>query len=278
MRIVVTAGYNKSLHSIATMHKLIKDGHEVIGCIQVKEFQLSRVKLYLRQYGWKTFKAKFLTYLLINDNTYLSDETKAIKDYAKKIGISEYKTISSYCSDKNIKHIKVKSLNSKDAINFNENNDVDLLIYSGGGILRKKIIESTNKGVINPHSGFLPLFRGMNVIEWSLIYGFIPYTTIHFINTGIDTGKILLREKLNYNKNIYAYRGSATVHNIELLSKVINDFNKYNEKAIIQKKSEGKQFFIMHKYLKDILIKYIDKNDMAHLKENYNDWSVSNFK
>ena len=44
--------------------------------------------------------------------------------------------------------------------------------------------------IINPHSGFLPLFRGMNVIEWSLIYGFIPYTTIHFINTGIDTGKI----------------------------------------------------------------------------------------
>ena len=118
----------------------------------------------------------------------------------------------------------------------------------------------------------------MNVIEWSLIYGFIPYTTIHFINTGIDTGKILLREKLNYNKNIYAYRGSATVQNIELLSKVINDFNKYNDQAIIQKISEGKQFFIMHKYLKNILIKYIDKNDNTHLKENYNDWSVSNFK
>ena len=56
MKVVVTAGYNKSLHSIATIHTLIKNGHEVVGCLQVKELQLSRVKFYFNQYGWNTFK------------------------------------------------------------------------------------------------------------------------------------------------------------------------------------------------------------------------------
>ena len=277
MKIVVTAGYNKSLHSIATIHQLIQNGHEVVGCLQVKEFQLSRMKLYLYQYGWKTFKAKLLTYILSQNNTYLSNEISAIQDYANKIGINNYKTISSYCSDNNIKHIKVNSLNNYKAINFNNDNNIDLLIYSGGGILRKSLIESTNKGVLNPHSGFLPLFRGMNAIEWSLIHGFIPYTTIHFINSGIDTGNVLLREKLAFNKDLYKYRGSATVHNIELLCKVINNFDYYNQKSITQNKDDGRQFFIMHKYLKDILIKYIKQDNEIFLKHNYNNWSESNF-
>ena len=80
--------------------------------------------------------------------TYLSNEISAIQDYANKIGINNYKTISSYCSDNNIKHIKVNSLNNYKAINFNNDHNIDLLIYSGGGILRKSLIESTNKGVL----------------------------------------------------------------------------------------------------------------------------------
>ena len=278
MKVVVTAGYNKSLHSIATIHTLIKNGHEVVGCLQVKELQLSRVKFYFNQYGWNAFKAKALTYLFKKNNTYLSDEVKPINNYNKEMGIDNYKTISSYCKDKNIKYIKVESLNSNKAVSFNKENNIDLLVYSGGGILRKKIIESTNNGVINPHSGFLPLFRGMNAIEWSLIHGFMPYTTIHFINMGIDTGSILLREKLNFNKNLYALRGSATVHNIKLLCEVINNFNKYNEKSIDQNRNEGKQFYVMHKYFKNILYEYMNKNSNSFLDSNYSNWSESNFK
>ena len=82
----------------------------------------------------------------------------------------------------------------------------------------------------------------------------------------------------NFNKNLYALRGSATVHNIKLLCEVINNFNKYNEKSIDQNRNEGKQFYVMHKYFKNILYEYMNKNSNSFLDSNYSNWSKSNFK
>ena len=39
----------------------------------------------------------------------------------------------------------------------------------------------------------LPFFRGMNVIEWSLLYNVKPTVTVHMISEGIDTGDILFQ-------------------------------------------------------------------------------------
>ena len=267
MKLVITSAYNKSLHSIALMKTLSDSGHEIVGCLQVKTLQLSRFRKYAKQYG-SSILIKKIKSRLFNEKNNFSDELIPIKKYMRDKNINEI-TVSKYCSKNNIKLININSLNNFKAVNFLKCNNVDLLVYSGGGILRKKIINDSKYGVINAHSGYLPYFRGMNVVEWSLLYKFIPYTTIHFIDSGIDTGNILIREPLKIDKNLYYTRGQATLHNIILLNKVLGNFSLYKNKSIKQKHEVGKQFFIMHNRLKNILIASLKKNETMHYDDDY---------
>lgn len=110
----------------------------------------------------------------------------------------------------------------------------------------------------------------MNVIEWSLLYGFLPHTTIHLIDTGIDTGRIIYSEPIPFSADLYSYRGNATVHNVKLLVTIINNFQAYRNEAAEQKETDGKQFFVMHKRLKTIVAAYLIRcnSDLSQLKTN----------
>ena len=87
IRVIVTAGYSKSLHSIALMDKLLDCDIEVVGCIQIKTFQFRRFRQYLKQYGWNTLKSKFYSYVLGSKTTYLRNELIPIEDYISKNNI-----------------------------------------------------------------------------------------------------------------------------------------------------------------------------------------------
>lgn len=68
-------------------------------------------------------------------------------------------------------------------------------------ILDEKIIGIPKKGSINVHPGFLPKYRGISPIFWSLLNEekFI-WVSIHTIDRGIDSGPILKRIKIYVEK------------------------------------------------------------------------------
>jgi hypothetical protein len=67
----------------------------------------------------------------------------------------------------------------------------DLLVFAGGDILRKPLLEIPRLGVLNLHLGLLPQIRGMSSPEWSLLTNVPVGVTLHFMDAGIDTGPIL---------------------------------------------------------------------------------------
>ena len=69
----------------------------------------------------------------------------------------------------------------------------DLIIFAGGNILRKQLLEVPRLGVLNVHLGLLPEIRGMSSPEWSLLNQIPVGITIHYVDAGIDTGPILQR-------------------------------------------------------------------------------------
>jgi len=267
MNILVTSGHSRSKYTIALLNELTKLDHSCT-CAEVKTFQISRLKQYFRQYGLVNLINKFSAHFLNNKKSLIYNETKPIKNFLNQRGIQD-KTVSAYCKRNKITHIKTKSLNDSDFINKLEESNFDLVVYSGGGILRKDIIDIPIHGVLNAHSGFLPKFRGMNVIEWALIMGYLPQTTIHFIDKGIDTGNIIYSEPIPYSKDLYTYRGNATVHNIELLTKVISDFSSYKKNSITQEVKEGKQYFIMTDLLKNEVINILKNSSQDSFKKNH---------
>ncbi len=61
----------------------------------------------------------------------------------------------------------------------------------------QKMIDLAKFGGINYHPSLLPKYRGGSAINWAIINGETETgVTIHFIDDGVDTGPILLQEKV----------------------------------------------------------------------------------
>lgn len=65
-----------------------------------------------------------------------------------------------------------------------------------GHILSPEFISLFRLGIVNVHPSFLPYNRGEYPNVWSIIDGTPAGATIHYIDQGIDTGKIIAQEQI----------------------------------------------------------------------------------
>ena len=65
----------------------------------------------------------------------------------------------------------------------------DIGLHKAGIIYRARTIAAFRLGILNPHIGLLPEYRGRSVMEWSLLKGDPVGITVFFIDEGIDTGE-----------------------------------------------------------------------------------------
>ena len=76
--------------------------------------------------------------------------------------------------------------------------EFDVGLHKSGVIYRDEIIGVFRLGMLNPHIGLLPKYRGRSVMEWSLLNGDPVGITVFFIDSGIDTGAcIVVSEKVD---------------------------------------------------------------------------------
>ncbi|HEV7844180.1 MAG TPA: formyltransferase family protein, partial [Pyrinomonadaceae bacterium] len=66
---------------------------------------------------------------------------------------------------------------------------LDVGLHKAGVIYREATINAFRLGILNPHIGILPRYRGRSVMEWALLEGGPIGITVFFIDTGIDTGE-----------------------------------------------------------------------------------------
>lgn len=63
-------------------------------------------------------------------------------------------------------------------------------------IVNSEIISVTKRGFINTHPAFLPYNRGKHPYFWSIVEGTPFGVTLHFVDTGIDSGAIIARREI----------------------------------------------------------------------------------
>ena len=165
------------------------------------------------------------------------------------------------CFKEGIKFYNNKSINSEGTIKFIKNNNLDLLINAGGEIFKHPIIKLLNIGILNPHMGYLPKYRGMNVMEWSIFQNDKTGVTLHFIERQIDLGDIILFKEIPIDKEdtISSIRLRSQVIEIEIMIEGIKLLKNGNVQRIKQKKKDGKQYFAMHNRLKEHVNRKIKK-------------------
>ena len=77
-----------------------------------------------------------------------------------------------------------------------------ICVVAYGKILPKEILDIPKYGCINVHASILPKYRGAAPIQWAVINGDSQtgVTTMQ-MDEGMDTGDILICEKVNIDKN-----------------------------------------------------------------------------
>ena len=129
----------------------------------------------------------------------------------------------------------------------------DLIIFAGGNILRKQLLQVPTLGVLNVHLGMLPEVRGMSTPEWSLLNHVPVGITIHYVDGGIDTGPIL--QRCEYSdaarcESLSDLRHRLIAFGVEKVAEVVAALDRGTISATPQSKlDEDRQFFVMHEWL-----------------------------
>ena len=133
----------------------------------------------------------------------------------KKAPISINLIISNNPESKGLQYAKIFKIKKKifdfDKNNIDEKkilyelkkNKIRLICLAGFmKILSKNFIKNFNGYILNIHPSLLPKFKGLNTHE-KVIKNREKYSgcTVHFVNSKLDSGKIILQDKVKINKN-----------------------------------------------------------------------------
>ena len=104
---------------------------------------------------------------------------------------------------KKIFDFKKKHIDEKKILFELKKNRIDLICLAGFmKILSKTFINNFNGKILNIHPSLLPKFKGLNTHERA-IRNKEKYSgcTVHFVNSKLDSGKIILQDKVKINKS-----------------------------------------------------------------------------
>ena len=130
--------------------------------------------------------SKLIILLIISNNS----KAKGL-NYAKKFKIK--KKIINYT---NTKFAEKKILNNL------KKNKIELICLAGFmKILSKNLIKNFNGKIINIHPSLLPKYKGLNTHQRAIDNN-DKYTgcTVHYVNSKLDSGKIILQKKVKISK------------------------------------------------------------------------------
>ena len=106
-----------------------------------------------------------------------------------------------------IKHkffnFKNKALAEKKILNILRENKINLICLAGFmKILSKTFIKKFRGKILNIHPSLLPKFKGLNTHE-KVINNNDKYSgcTVHYVNSKLDSGKIICQKKVKVKKN-----------------------------------------------------------------------------
>ena len=145
------------------------------------------------------------TLKVLNDNYNLD---AIITNYDKPSGRGlkiKFSPVKKFAISNNIKYFQPKNLKDQSFIDKIKSINPDIIVVVAFRMIPKRIWQIPKYGTINLHASLLPNYRGSAPINWAIINNenFTGVTTF-FIDDKIDTGDILLQEKIKVDKKINA--------------------------------------------------------------------------
>ncbi|MGZ3884352.1 MAG: methionyl-tRNA formyltransferase [Bacteroidia bacterium] len=113
-------------------------------------------------------------------------------------GICKNPSIAAFASDYKIPVSETDNPNAKEFLEYLKSLNIDIIINQSQFIIKKELLAIPKIGVLNRHNALLPKNRGRLTPFW------VKYknetetgVSIHFVDEGIDSGKIVVQEKFD---------------------------------------------------------------------------------
>ncbi|OGP64894.1 MAG: hypothetical protein A2169_13295 [Deltaproteobacteria bacterium RBG_13_47_9] len=144
-------------------------------------------------------------------------------------------SVRSVCEAHNKPYCYEYDINSQRFLDHCDKIGVNLIIaVSPTQIFKEKLITLPSHGCINIHTASLPRYRGLYPTYWAMASGEDKLgISIHYIDKGIDTGKIILQDEIDIpaRSTLDAMLTKSKVKGAELLSKAIENIKKGNVRS-----------------------------------------------
>jgi folate-dependent phosphoribosylglycinamide formyltransferase PurN len=175
--------------------------------------------------------------------------------------------------------IQLTNVNDPALTNYLRNQDIKIVLFTGGWILNKSILEDSGCKFIHIHPGIVPEIKGSDCFFWSyLLTGRLGYSCF-YMKPEIDTGDILHKNIyiFDIDKNIFKNISDEDFYKlitlyydpclriltfVDLLNKLerINIKNSYAENLqamtpVRQNPEDGRTYYFMHPKLRSKVIK-----------------------
>ncbi|MDB5222724.1 MAG: formyl transferase [Chitinophagaceae bacterium] len=145
------------------------------------------------------------------------------------------------------KIIHVKSVNDKECRDSLQKIHPDIVLVNGTRIISAHILNSIPARFINIHAGITPQYRGVHGGYWALVNNDKENcgVTVHFVDTGIDTGKIIYQKRITVTEkdNFVTYPLLQLAEGIPYVKKALK--NAFNG-TIITETNTNKSFLWYH--------------------------------
>lgn len=240
MKVALLAPLASSLYSRQVLHGLLVEPSISVCAVIVRSLvSIKRFRSEFRRDGVRLLRK-------IRDKLVLPGDRSG--------NTSEPPDLKELCRDQKVAYLVVPDHNHPRAQRLLRDHLPDLILFTGGGLIRRNILELPAIGVLNCHSGILPAYRGMDVVEWALLEGLSNHVglTLHLMDTGVDTGPVLFRRHVppGYQETLPDLRKRMEKMMPRLMLEAVRGLRDNKFLPQLQSPEQGKQYFVMHPRLK----------------------------
>jgi folate-dependent phosphoribosylglycinamide formyltransferase PurN len=249
--VIVLAPIVTSPFALATAELVRREpGVKLSGVVVREHLNVARLRSELRRDGVRLVRKAWRRLVLGRSPAAAGDErgfheivgelaigTGSLVDWARRHGVD--------C-------LRAAEHNHPEAIAFVRERRPDVVAFTGGGLVRRPLLEVSGRGVFNTHMGVLPPYRGMDVVEWPLLERREASVglgvTLHFMDPGVDTGPIVAvrRVPIRPGDTMERLRTRFEPVMLELLLEGIRALRDGRLEATPQARDAGRQYFVLH--------------------------------
>jgi folate-dependent phosphoribosylglycinamide formyltransferase PurN len=255
LKIVLFAPIDNSLYARLVAGELLKIEGVALEAIVVRShWNLKRFQSEFGRDGARLLRKVYQKYFL-GDARFIDSDNRNLSRLAEEKGL-DFGSLKEFARLHEIPYILVKDLNDPASEEILKKVHPDLVAFTGGGLIRPNILGLPKLGVLNCHTGILPDYRGMDVVEWTAAEGRVAAVgfgaTLHFMDKGVDSGPIILKRTISTrpNDDFQTIRERLEVVMVELMLEGIAGLRDGTFQSQTQKIEDGRQYFVMHPRIK----------------------------